>query len=470
MSFRLVGVDRVELNEESFRDRLHEGVAQFSTRGPANPERWQQFASHVSYQQADFTHPDAYTALSRRAEEFAKQGDNDVHCIFYMATPPGMFGTIPPMLRQAGLAEPEARSRIVVEKPLGHDLESAQQLNRVLLENFAESQIYRIDHYLGKETVQNILAFRFANATFEPIWNRRYVDHVAITVAEQLGVEHRGGYYDHAGALRDMVQNHLMQLLCLLAMEAPVSFDAEEIRNKKVDVLRAIRPILPHDVANCAARGQYRAGWIEGRRVTGYRQEPLVAPDSATETFAAIKLFVDNWRWQGVPFYLRTGKRMRREVSEISIRFRDVPHRSFPPTATTGWDSARLSICIWPEEGVVLRFQAKEPGRQMRLLPVEMRFSYRESFGRAPPDAYEALLFDVMIGDNTLFMRADEIEAAWALLMPVLDVWASYRPSDFPNYDAGTWGPEAAELLVAQDGRAWLQPTSLRQDGDASVS
>jgi len=315
--------------------------------------------------------------------------------------------------------------------------------------------VYRIDHYLGKETVQNILAFRFANPLFEPIWNRRYVDYVTITVAEEVGVGHRGGYYEHAGALRDMVQNHLMQLLCLVAMEPMVSFNADEIRNKKVDVLHAIRPIRRSAVRECAVRGQYGRGKLHGKSVCAYRQEDDVSPHSHTETFAALKLFVDNWRWQGVPFYLRTGKRLPRQFSEVAIQFRTVPHRSFPPESSQDWHPSRLILSIQPEEGIVLGFQAKYPGPKMVLRPVEMQFGYQESFAVPSPDAYETLLWDVMNNDPTLFMRADQVEAAWQILMPVLEVWANTRPRGFSNYAAGSWGPKAADELLARDGHGW---------------
>jgi glucose-6-phosphate 1-dehydrogenase len=359
----------------------------------------------------------------------------------------------------AGLAEDREHVRIVVEKPLGHDWTSFREINRALCRNFTEPQVFRIDHFLGKETVQNILAMRFANPMFEPIWNRRYVDHVTVTVAETLGVEHRGGYYEHAGALRDMVQNHLLQLLCLVAMEPPVAYDANDVRGKKLDVLRALRSI-PHDaVPEFAARGQYGEGWIHGSHMPGYRDEPDVDRRSNAETYAALKLYVDNWRWQGVPFYLRTGKRMAADVSEISIRFRDVPHRAFPAQVGLNAQPARLIIQMQPEQGIVLKFMAKEPGSPLRLRPVDMRFSYQEAFQRSSPDAYETLLWDVMMGDATLFMSADQVETAWQLLMPVLEVWADNPAPDFPNYAAGSWGPESAEALIARDGKSWLTPT-----------
>jgi glucose-6-phosphate 1-dehydrogenase len=371
-----------------------------------------------------------------------------------------MFGEIPKYLGKAGLGRDRDWTRIVVEKPIGYDLESARSLNAILAATFEESQIFRIDHYLGKETVQNILAFRFANPLFEPLWNRRYVDYVTITAVEAVGVEHRGGYYDHAGALRDMVQNHLMQLLCLVAMEPMVSFEADEIRNKKVDVLHAVRPIHRDAVHQCVVRGQYGPGWAGGRKVPGYREEDGVSPDSQTETFVALRLFVDNWRWQDVPFYLRTGKRLTRQASEIAIQFRGVPHQSFPAESTLDWQSSRLVMSIQPDEGIVLRFQAKHPGSKMHLRAVEMQFNYQDAFAARSPDAYETLLWDVMKNDATLFMREDQVEAAWRLLMPVLDVWAAAPPSDFPNYAAGTWGPEDAQGLLGQ-GHSWPLPAEL---------
>ena len=375
--------------------------------------------------------------------------------IFYMATPPVMFSEIPRHLKEEGLSDNHERSRIVVEKPIGYSLESARELNKIFTGSFRESQIFRIDHYLGKETVQNILAFRFANPLFEPIWNRRYVDYVTITVAEQIGIGHRGGYYDTAGALRDMIQNHLMQLLCLVAMEPMVSFLADEIRNKKVDVLHAIRPI-PHDKVNeYVVRGQYAKGRVENRKVAAYREEKGVAPGSDTETFVAIKLLIDNWRWQDVPFYLRTGKRLPVQSSEIVVQFRAVPHRSFPQEASIDWQPSRIIISIQPDECITLRFQAREPGPNVILKPVDMRFNYRESFSGPFPEAYETLLWDLMQNDATEFMRADQVEASWKVLMPVLEAWNEKKPSDFPNYTAGSWGPAGTEELLARQGHSW---------------
>ena len=458
--FSVIAVDRVPMSDQELRKRLHQGVNQFSRFGKAKDAAWNEFAKHISYQQGDFKKPQTYAALGAQCARLEKEWGAKTHRIFYMATPPSMFGEIPKYLGKAGLARDRKFARIVVEKPIGYDLESALALNAILAANFEESQIFRIDHYLGKETVQNILAFRFANPLFEPIWNRRYIDYVTITVAEAVGVEHRGGYYDHAGALRDMVQNHLMQLLCLVAMEPMVSFQADEIRNKKVDVLHAARPIDRDAVAQCAVRGQYGPGNSDGKKVPGYREEDGVAPDSQTETFVALKLFLDNWRWQDVPFYLRTGKRLPRQASEISIQFRAVPHRSFPVGASLGWHPSRLVMSIQPDEGIVLGFQAKYPGPKVQLRPVDMRFSYRESFDAPSPDAYETLLWDVMKNDATLFMRADQVEAAWQWLMPVLQVWAEAPPSDFPNYAAGTWGPEETQGLLAC-GHSWPLPTEL---------
>jgi glucose-6-phosphate 1-dehydrogenase len=459
-NYSIIVVGRVEFSEDQLRRHFHDGVNKFSRRGKIKAGEWKAFSRHIHYQQGDFNKLRTYTALGKQCAKLEKEWGSKAHRIFYMATPPSMFGEIPKYLGKAGLAGDRKWARIVVEKPIGYDLQSAQALNATLSDNFDESQIFRIDHYLGKETVQNILAFRFANPLFEPIWNRRYVDYVTITAAEAVGVEHRGGYYDQAGALRDMVQNHLIQLLCFVAMEPMVSFDADEIRNKKADVLHAVRPIHPDAVHQCVVRGQYGQGWIGGVKVPGYREEEGVSADSQTETFVALKLFLDNWRWQDVPFYLRTGKRLAGKSSEIAIQFRGVPHRSFPPEASLDWQPSRLIMSIQPDEGIVLRFQAKHPGSRMHLKTVEMKFNYQEAFAVRSPDAYETLLWDVMKNDATLFMRADQVEAAWRLLKPVLDAWAVAPPGDFPNYAAGTWGPEEAQGLLAK-GHCWPLPTEL---------
>ena len=459
--FSIIAVDRVELSDEALRKRLHEGVKRFARSGKAAVKEWNEFSRHIRYLQGDFKGNATYQELSDLCEKTEKEWGSKAQRIFYMATPPSLFGVIPCFLAHAGLSADRERARIVIEKPIGYDLESARKLNSTLASGFEESQIFRIDHYLGKETVQNILAFRFANPMFEPIWNRRYVDYVTVTVAEAVGVEHRGGYYDGAGALRDMVQNHLLQLLCLVAMEPMVSFDADEIRNKKVDVLHAVRPIAHDEVHHSTVRGQYGTGWIGGTKVCAYREEAGVPPDSRTETFAALRLFVDNWRLQGVPFYLRTGKCLPCQATEVAIQFRAVPHQSFPIEATLDWQPSRLIISIQPEEGIVLRFQAKHPGPKMVLQPVDMKFSYRDSFATPSPEAYVTLLSDVINNDATLFMRADQVEAAWRLLMPVLDVWSASPPNDFPNYAGGTWGPDATQGLLVQQGHSWPAPVEL---------
>jgi len=466
--FLIIGVGHRRQDEATFRERLRQGVDRFSRR-PADEVLWDLFASHLTFLGADLDDPKAFTELAEKLAALDKTWNTRATRIFYLAAPPRLIEPITRELARVRLHQDRQRSRIVVEKPFGHDLASARILNRILTGIFEESQIFRIDHYLGKETVQNILAFRFANTLFEPVWNRRYIDHVQITVAEQEGVENRGRYYDEAGALRDMIQNHLLQILCLMAMEPPISFTPDEVRNKKVDVLNAIRPIVPEQMHHFAVRGQYGAGWLKGEHVKGYRAEDQVAPDSSTETFAAVKFLVDNWRWQGVPFYVRTGKRMPARISEVSIQFHPVPHQPFPTAALEDWRANRLIIAIQPEEGILLRFEAKHPGPAMRLAPVVMQFYYREAFKTAAPEAYETLLADVMRGDATLFMRADQVEAAWRVITPLLETWETITPTDFPNYQAGTWGPEAAENLIAQDGRNWAVPTFLQCQEDIAV-
>ena len=464
--FAVLGVAHTDMSDQNFRKHINEGIDKFSRRGKSKKNEWKSFEQYISYKKGDFSDASTYKGIKKQIDQLEKTWKTTVNRIFYMAVPPAFFEQIATMIGENGLLENKKVSRIVVEKPFGNDLESAKHLNNLLHGLFDESQIYRIDHYLGKETVQNILAFRFANAMFEPIWNRNYIDHVQITVSEQLGVELRGNYYETAGALRDMIQNHLLQLMCLIAMEAPVSFEADEVRNKKVDVLNALRKFKPEDVHKNAVRGQYGDGWIEGKKVKGYRQEPDVDKASNVDTFAAIKFYIDNWRWQGVPFYMRTGKRMNETISVITIQFRPVPHHSFPVETTENWMPNRLVLNIQPHMGIRLRFQAKQPGLKMLLNPVDMVFNYSDAYSGGTPEAYETLLLDIFQGDATLFMRADQVEAAWTILMPVIDAWKANSSPNFPNYEAGTKGPEDAEALIARDGHNWIVIPLEKNDND----
>jgi len=453
--FAIIGVSRTPLTDDDFRQQLRRGVEKFSQQGTVKDENWHKFASNIKYITADYNDFNIYMSLFAEMEQGWRA---EASKILYLATPPAVFTTIVGQLGQSQVFDGKGKYRIVIEKPFGRDLQSAQKLNSELAKVFAESQIYRIDHYLGKETVQNILAFRFANAMWEPIWNRSFINHVQITVSEQVGVGRRGGYYEHAGALRDMIQNHLLQLLCLVAMEPPTSFQADEIRNKKVDVLHAIRPISRDEVAKCAVRGQYGSGVVAGENVAAYREEPNVAGDSGTETFAAIKFYIDNWRWQGVPFYLRTGKGLAARVSEISLQFRPVPHHPFSKSVI---EPNRLALQIEPTEGIMLLTQAKEPGLVMKIKPVEMHYTYDEVFEYSSPGSYETLLLDIMRGDPGLFMRGDQVEMAWSVLSSIMEVWQDTPGTNFPNYAAGEWGPQEADDLIAQDGRKWLFPACL---------
>ena len=453
-AFAVVAVGRHPLTDAEYRAQMHAAVGEHSRSRPLDEDVWSSFADRLFYVSV---HADeGYDDLRRRLAQFDAEMGTEGDRLFYLATPPTQYASIVASLRRHELTRNGTGwSRIVVEKPFGRDLESARALSAALHEVFDENEIFRIDHYLGKETVQNILVLRFANSIFEPVWDRRYVDHVQITVAESLGVEERAGYYDSAGAMRDVVQNHLLQLLALVAMEPPAAFDANAVRDEKVKVLRAIRQIRPDEISERAVRGQYGAGAIEGVTVPGYHDEPDVPPESRTETFVALKLFVDNWRWEGTPFYLRHGKRMPKRATEIAIQFRTVPHQLFSETAREGLEPNTLVIRIQPEEGISLKFGAKVPVQGIRIRSVAMDFVYGASFLVDAPDAYETLILDALRGDATLFTRQDEVDEQWKLVDPVLASWAS---GETPTYAAGTWGPLAADLFIERDGRRWRQP------------
>ncbi|MCG5495486.1 glucose-6-phosphate dehydrogenase [Ectothiorhodospira variabilis] len=455
--FGVIGVSSKGFTEQGFRDHLDETVRPH-LEGGLDETSWRWLLKRVSYVSVDWEDPDDFKCLAQQVREMDARWGTDSNHAHYLATPPSRFASLVAHLCEANILrrDPQARERVIIEKPFGHDLDSAIALNRRLLETLDEAQIYRIDHYLGKETVQNLMVFRFANAIFEPIWNRRYVDHVQITVAEDLGIGHRAGYYDGAGALRDMVPNHMMQLLSLIAMEPPASFNAEAVRNAKGDVLRAIPLFTADQVAQRTVRGQYGPGQIsEEGDVHGYREEEGIAPDSPTETFAALRLEIDNWRWAGVPFYLRTGKRMPMRQTEIVIQFKSVPSMMFRSTGVEDLAPNRLLLRIQPREAIVLSFGAKRPGPSIRIADADLEFCYRDRFGLGPSTGYETLLFDALRADATLFQRADSIEGGWAVIDPILRVWDDSSPGDFPNYAAGTWGPEAADRLMQQDGRQW---------------
>jgi glucose-6-phosphate 1-dehydrogenase len=454
-NFSIVGLARTKYSDTEYKAHLKEGIENFSRKKDTNGN-WKEFSKHISYMQQDVNDEGHYQQIAEFAKQKEAEWKTHPTIIFYMAVAPQLVPVIVKNLGKLDICHDTKCTRIVVEKPFGHDLKSAVEMNQMLSCYFSEDQIYRIDHYLGKETVQNILALRFANALFEPLWSRHYIDHVQITAAETVGLEGRGGYYETSGALRDMIQNHILQLLCMIAMEPPVSFDANEIRNKKVDVLNAIRRIPKDEVQHFAARGQYGEGWMQGEKVPGYREEEGVNKESNTETFAAVKFYIDNWRWEGVPFYVRTGKRLHEKSTELTIQFKRAPDFAFPKEATETWRPNRLSIGISPEMDICLRFQSKKPGQAMILKPVDMVFNYKDAYHDEEPEAYETLLYDVMDGDATLFMRGDQVEAAWKVVMPILEVWHARQPMDFPNYSPDSWGPEDAEALIARDGHNWI--------------
>jgi glucose-6-phosphate 1-dehydrogenase len=454
--FRLLGFARTEMSDEAFQREATEFLPHDAPNGDAESSR-RDFLEHLQYFSGQYDEPESYRRLAKRLEELDRDAELGGNRLFYLATPPQVYPQVVKQLGQAGLAKPRGGNswvRIIVEKPFGHDGASARALNAQLLSVFDESQIFRIDHYLGKETVQNLLVFRFGNGIFEPLWNRNYVDSVQITAAESLGVERRAAFYESAGALRDMVQSHVLQLTSLVAMETPANFDATAVRNEKIKVLQSIRPLGDESVHKWVVRGQYGPGTVKGEPVPGYREEPGVNRESATETFVALKLLIDNWRWSGVPFYLRTGKRLARSAAEVAIRFKRAPHMVFQGESV---EANSLVLNIQPEEGISLSFGAKAPGSKLHISPVTMDFQYRRAFGAGSREAYATLINDCVRGDATLFDRADSVEAAWSLVDPILDAWKNSSPPAFPNYAAGSEGPPAAFALTQSDGRHWRE-------------
>jgi len=460
--FAIVGVARNELSSEQFRDLIGKEISEFATT-KVDPDLWHWMSRRIYYLTGDFDDQQTYPKLIDLLTQIDQQHGTRGNYFYYLATAPAFFAPIVKHLGVAGLVTEDNHGwrRVIIEKPFGHDYDSARSLNKEIRQVLDEKQIYRIDHYLGKETVQNILIFRFANGIFEPIWNRRYIDHVEITVAETVGVEQRGGYYDKAGTLRDMVPNHIFQLICLTAMEPPISFDADVVRDEQAKILKAISPMSDEEVLTRTVRGQYGEGLEGNTRVPGYRTEPMVAPDSRTETFVAMKLFIDNWRWADVPFYLRTGKRLPKRVTEIVIQFKRAPFVLFRKTPVDRLEQNRLVLHLQPDEGISLRFGAKIPGPVVQIGGVDMDFNYADYFNATPQTGYERLLYDCMLGDATLFQRSDQVETAWHVVAPILDVWEALPPRRFPNYAAGTWGPPESDELLARDGRHWSNANDL---------
>ena len=455
VSFQVVGAARAPVSDAQFRQTMREAVQQFSRARPINDEVWRSFADRLSY--VSLGEGDGYVALREHLARLDAGAGTSGNRLFYLAIPPPAYiPTVEDLGTSDIVRSRRGWSRIVIEKPFGHDLESAQRLSMALYKVLHEPEIFRIDHYLGKETVQNILVLRFANGIFEPIWNRQYVDHVQITVAESLGIEGREGYYQDAGATRDILQNHLLQLLTFIGMEPPVSFDADSVRNEKVKVLRAVRRYSVEEATRAVARGQYAAGYSEGKPVVGYREEKGIPPDSKTETYVALRTFIDSWRWEGIPFYLRTGKRLPKRATEIAIQFRRAPHQLFGGEGRA-LEPNLLAVRIQPDEGITLRFAAKVPVQGLRLRTVNMDFSYGTSFVAEAPDAYETLLLDAFRGEATLFTRRDEVEEQWRIVDPILEAFSQSR-ADVPLYEAGSWGPLGADQLITTDGRTWRRP------------
>ena len=453
-TFDVLGIGRTQLTDEQFQERMHEGTANSKDARNYSEEAWTGFAKRLHYLIGDANHPDFYPLLKAKIAEMQKHGASK-NVLFYVSTPASLAPPIVEGLGNAGLARNgEGWRRIVLEKPFGHDFKSAQELNDIVSHVFPEGAVYRIDHYLGKETVQNIMVFRFGNSMFEPIWNRNYIDYIEISAAETLGVENRAAFYEETGALRDMVANHLLQLLTLTAMEPPVAFDADSVRELKVQVLRAIRPMTVEEVAKRTVRGQYGPGKINGVEVPGYRQEPGVNPRSNTETYVAVEFHVDNWRWAGVPFYVRAGKRLANQLTEIAVHFKRTPQALFARNPGDVHHNV-ITMRIQPNEGIAINFGAKTPGSHMRASRVNMDFSYRDAFGTATPVAYETLLLDAMRGDATLFTRRDEVEAEWRIITPIEEGWGQLPPPDFPNYAAGSEGPANADSLIQCDRKRW---------------
>ncbi|HXU45941.1 MAG TPA: glucose-6-phosphate dehydrogenase [Thermoanaerobaculia bacterium] len=454
--FAVLGIGREGLTDDAFRERLRADLAEFAT-SPIDPAVADWLFERLYFVAGDFTDAGLYERLAKRLGEVDAARGTHGDYLFYLAIPPSFFDDVVLNLASSGLlAQSDGRwRRLVIEKPFGRDVESARALNRTLTQHVGEDQIYRIDHYLGKETVQNIMAFRFANGIFEPIWNRRYIDHVQITVAESVGVESRGAYYEEAGALRDMLANHMFTILALVGMEPPISFASNAVRDERMKVLQAIHPLTDESVLRDAVRGQYREGVSGGERVPAYRAEARVSPTSNTETFVALKLTLDNWRFADVPFYLRTGKRLPRRVTEVAIQFKRAPFILFRETPVENLNPNLLVLHIQPDEGISLRFEGKVPGPSLKLGTVRMAFQYADYFGARPATGYETLLYDAMTGDSTLFLRSDMVEAGWQAVQPILDVWGALAPRSFPNYDAGSWGPKEANDLIERDGRKW---------------